>query len=146
MSEEAVKNGQTVSVHYVGTLNDGTEFDNSRTRGEAISFQTGGGNVIPGFNNAVIGMQVGETKTVSIDPASAYGEQNPEAVQVIPRSSFPEDMELQPGMQVQGSGPEGEFPAMVDSITDEGVTVNMNHPLAGQTLTFDIELVNISNN
>lgn len=141
---EAVQNGQTVSVHYVGTLNDGTEFDSSKTRGEPISFQTGQGGVIPGFNNAVIGMQVGESKSVSLEPSEAYGDVNPEAVQLVPKDAFPSEMDLQVGMQVQGSGPQGDFPAVIDSITEEGVTVNMNHPLAGQTLNFAIELVDIN--
>lgn len=141
---EAVQNGQTVSVHYVGTLNDGTEFDSSKTRGEPISFQTGQGGVIAGFNNAVIGMQVGESKSVSLAPSEAYGDVNPEAVQLVPKDAFPPEMEIQVGMQVQGSGPQGEFPAVVESITEEGVTVNMNHPLAGETLNFAIELVGIN--
>ena len=144
MSEVSVENGQEVSVHYIGTLNDGTVFDDSRSRGEPISFQTGGGNVIAGFNNAVIGMQVGETKTVNIEPAEAYGETNPEAVQLVPHDAFPPDMEIQVGMQVQGSGPQGQFPAVVDAVDDSGVTVNMNHPLAGQTLTFQIEVVGVN--
>jgi len=141
---EAVQSGQTVSVHYVGTLSDGTEFDNSRSRGEPISFETGTGGVIPGFDNAVIGMQVGTTKSVSIEPSEAYGDPNPEAFQLVPKEAFPPEMNIEVGMQVQGSGPEGDFPAVVESVTEEGVTVNMNHPLAGQTLNFEIELVDIN--
>jgi peptidylprolyl isomerase len=143
MSEKTVQNGQTVNVHYVGTLDDGTVFDDSRTRGEPISFTTGTSSVIPGFDQAVLGMEVGGTKTVTIEPAQAYGDPAPEAVQLVPISVFPDEMELTIGMQVQGSGPQGDFPAVIDAIDDTGVTVNMNHPLAGKTLNFEIEVVSL---
>jgi len=143
MSENAVQDGQTVNVHYVGTLNDGTVFDDSRTRGEPISFITGTSSVIAGFDQAVMGMEVGDTKTVTIEPAQAYGESSPDAVQLVPLSVFPDEMELTIGMQVQGSGPQGDFPAVIDAIDDTGVTVNMNHPLAGKTLNFEIEVVSL---
>ena len=141
---QVVENGNTIAVNYVGTLEDGSEFDNSYERGEPIGFEVGGAQVIKGFSNAVLGMQVGEKKSVTITPEDAYGERQLEAVQVFPREAFPEDMELAPGMQVTGAGPEGqEFPAIVTAIAFNGVILDMNHPLAGRTLNFDIEVVSI---
>ena len=139
-----VENGQTVSVHYVGTLDDGTEFDNSRARGEAMSFQVGAGRVIPGFESALTGMSVGDTKSISISADAAYGPVNPDAVQTTPRTAFPEDFALSEGLQVQGQGPNGPVLATVRGFDEASVTLDMNHPLAGKNLNFEIELVSIS--
>jgi len=139
-----VENGQTVSVHYVGTLDDGTEFDNSRVRGSAMSFQMGTGRVIPGFENAITGMSVGETKNISIQSGDAYGPVNESAVQTTTRDAFPEDFELQEGLQVQGQGPNGPVLATIKNFDNDNVTLDMNHPLAGKNLNFEIELVSIS--
>ena len=141
--KKVVKEGRNVSVHYTGTLDDGTVFDTSRDR-EPISFEVGSGTVISGFDQAVIGLKVGESKTVRIEVDDAYGERNENAVLVVPHDAFPEGMEVEPGMQVQGSGPQGEFPAIVTAIAANGITIDMNHPLAGQDLTFDIEVVEVS--
>tara|TARA_B100001094_G_scaffold316335_1_gene357415 strand:- start:290 stop:721 length:432 start_codon:yes stop_codon:yes gene_type:complete len=140
---ETVKSGQVVSVHYVGTLEDGTIFDESRGRGEPISFQTGTGQVIAGFDQAVIGMQVGETKTIEIASNDAYGARNDEAIQDVPREAFPSEMEITPGMQVQGDGPNGSFPAIVTEVSDSTITVDLNHPLAGKNLNFEIEVTGL---
>ena len=140
----AAENGQTVSVHYIGTLDDGTEFDNSRQRGQALSFPLGGGQVIPGFDSAVVGMTVGATKNISIQSGDAYGPVNEHAVQTTTRDAFPADFELTEGLQVQGQGPTGPVLATVKSFDDETVTLDMNHPLAGKNLNFEIELVSIS--
>ena len=140
---ETVQSGQVVSVHYVGTLTDGTVFDESRGRGEPISFQTGTGQVIAGFDQAVIGMAVGEKKTVEISSSDAYGDRNEEAIQVVPREAFPEEMEIVPGMQIQGDGPAGSFPAIVAEVAEKTITVDLNHPLAGQDLTFEIEVTGL---
>lgn len=88
MSETTVKNGQKVSVHYVGTLDDGTEFDNSRSRGDVISFEVGSGQLISGFDSALPGMVVGEVKSVSLTPEEAYGDVNPEAIETVPKNVF----------------------------------------------------------
>ena len=141
--KKVVKEGRNVSVHYTGTLDDGTVFDTSRNR-EPISFEVGSGTVISGFDQAVVGLKVGESKTVRIEVDDAYGERNENAVLVVPHDAFPEGMEVEPGMQVQGSGPQGEFPAIVTAIAANGITIDMNHPLAGQDLTFDIEVVEVS--
>jgi len=139
-----VENGQMVSIHYVGTLEDGNEFDNSRSRGEAFSFRVGEGQVIPGFDQAMEGMEVGEVKTVTIEPADGYGEHSDEAVQIVPRDAFPMDFQFTEGLQVQGNGPMGVVNAIVESYNKESVTLDMNHPLAGKTLNFEIELISIS--
>jgi peptidylprolyl isomerase len=141
---QTVENGKVISVNYVGTLDDGTEFDNSYTRGEPISFEVGGAGIIKGFSSAVTGMTVGEKKTVTIPCLEAYGERTLEAVQVFPRESFTEDMELHVGMQVTGANEEGqEFPAIVSAVASNGIVLDMNHPLAGQDLTFQVEIVSI---
>lgn len=136
-----VKTGQNVKVHYKGTLADGTEFDNSRIRGQTLNFEIGSGLMISGFNDAVIGMAVGETKTVTLTPDNAYGFRNEQAVQNVPRAAFGEDFEFEIGGTVQGNGPRGPFLAKIVEVSEEDVLLDMNHPLAGETLNFEIELV-----
>jgi len=139
-----VKKGQVVELHYVGTLDDGTEFDNSRSRNETISVEVGSGQLISGFENALTGMKQGEVKTVKLDPTDAYGDLNPNAYETVALNSFPPDFELVAGRMVQGRGPEGQsVVAKIDSVGDDSVTLDFNHPLAGKTLNFEIELVNI---
>ena len=140
---EGVRVGQNVSVHYTGTLEDGSVFDTSEGR-DPFSFTTGTGAVIPGFDQAVVGMTVRETRDIDIKSDDAYGPRSEEAVIVIERSSFPEDMQLEVGMTVQGEGPNGTFPATVAAIASNGVTIDANHPLAGKDLTFEIKLVSIN--
>lgn len=134
--------GATVTVHYRGTLEDGTEFDNSHTRGAPIEFVVGSGQMIAGFNNAVDGMSVGDTKTVTLSPDEAYGEVNPEARTTFPKSGFPDGLELTEGMPVPLRTPDGRtlMGHLVEQ-QEETVTIDLNHPLAGQTLQFEIELV-----
>ena len=138
-----VENGSTVSVHYVGTLSSGQEFDSSRNRQEPLTFQVGAGQVIPGFNDAVAGMTVGETKTVTIDPENAYGLLREEAVATINKTEFPEDFEFMEGGIVQAQNETGTFRGVINSFTDTEVTVDFNHPLAGEALTFEIELIEV---
>jgi FKBP-type peptidyl-prolyl cis-trans isomerase 2 len=139
-----VENGQNVSVHYVGTLEDGTEFDSSRSRGEALSFQVGSGQLIAGFNNGVIGMAIGETKSISLSPEQAYGKANPGAVQTVPKQAFPDDFEPVVGATVIGHDDEGkQMMAKINAYDTEGVTLDFNHPMAGKTLTFEIEVLSI---
>ena len=114
-----VTTGQNVSVHYKGTLSDGTEFDNSRTRGEPMSFQVGSGQLLAGFNDAVVGMAIGETKTVTLESKEAYGEPRPDAIQQIPRTAFAPDFEFEVGGTVQGNGPAGPFIAKIQAVQDE---------------------------
>lgn len=140
----AAANGNTVKVHYTGTLGDGTVFDSSSGR-EPLDFTVGSGQVIPGFDTAVTGMNVGESKTFTIPCAEAYGEHDPRMVQDVPRSEMPADMELTLGMRLSARGPDGrEIALVVNDINDETVKLDANHPLAGQDLTFAIEVVAIN--
>jgi FKBP-type peptidyl-prolyl cis-trans isomerase 2 len=137
------KHGNTVKVHYTGTLGDGTEFDSSRG-GEPLSFTLGEGNIIPGFERAVEGMETGETRTVTISAEQAYGERRDELVQDLPRTAIPDDIELSRGLVLHAEGPGGETLVFTVAAFDEAtVTVDGNHPLAGRDLTFALELVEV---
>jgi peptidylprolyl isomerase len=136
--------GDTVRIHYTGTLDDGTEFDSSAGR-EPLEFSLGGGQVIAGFDNAVDGMSVGENKTVTIPPGEAYGERHEKLVQEVPKTSLPDDMKPEVGMQLQSQSPDGQIMnLLIAEVADESITVDANHPLAGQALTLAIELVDIA--
>ncbi len=137
------RSGDTVRIHYTGTLDDGTEFDSSAGR-EPLEFALGGGQVIPGFDSAVDGMSVGDNKTVTIPPADAYGQRHEQLVQQVPRSTLPENMEPAVGMQLQSQSPDGQvMNLVVVEVEEESITLDANHPLSGQALTFAIELVEI---
>jgi peptidylprolyl isomerase len=139
-----IKNGQTVNIHYVGTLNDGTEFDNSRTRGTPLSFKLGGGQILPAFEKAVQQMTIGEKKTLSLKPTEAYGEVQDEAFQDIPKTSFGPQVELTVGNIVHGQTPDGNpLRAVIKEVKEEEVTLDFNHPLAGKEINFDIELLSV---
>ncbi len=138
-----VQMGHTISVHYVGTMQDGTEFDNSRLRDRPIRFEVGMDNMIPGFVNAVIGMAEGETRNVTLEPSEAYGPRDPNANQGVPRAAFGPEFDFEIGGAVQGEGPQGKFLATIQSYNDEEVILDLNHPLAGEALTFEIELMSI---
>jgi peptidylprolyl isomerase len=129
--------GDTVRVHYTGSLDDGTVFDTSRDGDDPLQFVVGGGRMIVGFDNAVRGMAVGETITVQIPPDEAYGEVDPALIVEVPIDQAPEGLAV--GDQVSLSG----LPAVVTAVTDEAITVDANGRLAGKTLTFEIELVSI---
>lgn len=134
--------GETVLVHYTGTLADGTEFDSSRGR-DPLSFTVGEGSVIPGFETAVAELEVGETVIVTIPAGEAYGERNDDAMQQVPLDAFGESLP-QIGWGVELQGPDGQkVNAMVAEVGDEFVTLDFNHPLAGADLTFELELVQI---
>jgi peptidylprolyl isomerase len=138
-----VKNGDTVKVHYTGKLEDGTVFDSSANR-EPLEFAVGSGRIIPGFESALIGMSPGESKTAKIASEQAYGPRKPEQVVVVDRQQIPADIPVSVGQQLQISQPNGQaIPVMVTDISDAKVTLDANHPLAGEDLTFDIELVDI---
>ena len=136
-------NGSEVKVHYTGKLKDGTEFDSSRDS-DPLEFTLGEGQVIPGFEEAVQGMNVGESKTFEIAPEEAYGERRDDLVQTVGRDQLPDDLELKEGMRLQSSAP-GQPPMilLVSGIEGDQVTLDANHPLAGETLVFDVELVEV---
>lgn len=137
------KSGDTVRIHYTGTLDDGTQFDSS-AGGDPLEFALGGGQVIPGFDAAVDGMSVGESKKVTIEAEQAYGQRHEQLVQRVSRSALPADLEPAIGMQLQSQSPEGQvMNLVVTEVDDETITVDANHPLSGHALTFEIELVEI---
>ena len=141
---ERAENGNTAKVHYTGTLADGTVFDSSRKR-EPLEFTLGGGQVIPGFDQAVTGMAVGETKTVTIPVENAYGPRRDEMMFEVARSQFPEGLNPEKGQQLQTQTGEGHpLLVTVAEVQEEKVTLDANHPLAGKDLTFEIELVEVA--
>ncbi|MBY5973901.1 FKBP-type peptidyl-prolyl cis-trans isomerase [Pseudooceanicola marinus] len=137
------KSGDTVRIHYTGTLTDGTTFDSSAGR-EPLEFTVGSGQIIPGLDKAIPGMAVGETQKVEIPSEEAYGAHNPDALQQVPRDAIPAEIPLEMGLQLQMQTPQGQaIPVTVVEITDENVTLDANHMLAGKDLVFDIEMVEI---
>ena len=137
------KQGDTVKVHYTGSLDDGTQFDSSVGR-EPLEFTLGGGNVIAGFEEAVAGMEVGDNKTVTIPSDQAYGPRQEAAVKTFDRSAIPDHIDLKVGVRLQASDPGGQpLVLTVTEITEDSVTLDGNHPLAGENLTFDLELIEI---
>lgn len=140
-----VKNGDTVKVHYTGKLEDGSVFDSSVER-DPLEVTLGEGKLIPGFEDAVIGLEVGDKTTASIASADAYGERREDLEVTVERSQLPEDIEPQVGMQLQLNQPNGQpVPVQVTKVEDENIIIDANHPLAGKDLTFDIELIEIVN-
>lgn len=135
------KLGDRVKVHYRGSLKDGTEFDSSFD-GDPLEFTLGEGMVIPGFENAIIGMTDGETKTVSIPPDEGYGPYSDELIAVVQRSILPADLEPVVGMQLEAKGEDGTVTVVtITEVADDTVTLDANHELAGEELVFEIQLV-----
>lgn len=137
------KNGDGVSVHYTGKLSDGSVFDSSEGN-EPLKFNIGAGMVIPGFENAIIGMEVGDKKTINIPKNEAYGEYRDEMIAEFSRNQFPEGMDVQIGMSFHLQGPDGSMlPVVVKEVKTDSVVIDGNHPLAGQDLEFDLELMEV---
>ena len=139
-STPQVKEGDTVKVHYKGTLEDDSVFDTSEGR-DPIEFVVGSGQMIAGFDEGVLGMIVGEKKTITLGPDDAYGYSNDQNIMEVDKTNFPPDMKLEVGMQLMGPGGR---PVTVKEISDDAVTIDANHPLAGKTLTFELELVEVT--
>ena len=143
-SQQAVKAGDQVKVEYVGTFDDGTVFDSSEKHGQPLEFQAGVGQMISGFDNAVVGMKVGEEKNIRLQPAEAYGEHDPQLVQKVSRDQMPEESEPEVGMMIAVNTPDGmQLPATITEITEEEITLDLNHPMAGKVLNFNIKVVDI---
>ncbi len=139
----AVQEGDTVLVHYTGKLQNGDVFDSSKDE-EPLSVKVGGGDVIPGFEHALVGMETGEEKVFELAPDQAYGSRREELVHVIDRKQIPQEMKLEVGMQLALKGNDSDpIPAHVVAMTDASVTLDTNHPLAGKSLTFEVSIVDI---
>jgi peptidylprolyl isomerase len=137
-------NGDSVKVHYTGTLEDGTVFDSSKDR-QPLDFRIGGGDLIPGFESGVLGMEIGDSKTITIPPEEAYGRHREELVGHISRGNIPENMDIEIGQQLQITQPDGNcLNVIVTGLDETTVTLDANHPLAGKTLIFELELLEIA--
>lgn len=140
---QTVKSGDTVKVHYHGRLEDGSTFDSSEGR-EPLEFEVGSGMVIKGFDDGVLGMVTGDKRTINISVDEAYGPKNPEMLVEFPKSNFPPDMVPEVGMRLNMTSGNGEvIPVIIAGIEEDKVMLDANHPLAGEPLVFDIELVEI---
>jgi len=140
---EKVKKGDTIQVHYTGKFEDGKEFDSSLNR-QPLQFEVGAGRVIKGFEDAVIGLQTGEKKTVTVSAEDAYGSFDENLLIEIPRKNVPEDVTPEVGMRLQLVNQQGQAAhVVVTEILDKTVRLDANHPLAGKTLVFDLEVLEI---
>lgn len=140
-----IEKGNKVKVEYVGKLDSGDIFDSSEKHGQPLEFEAGAGNVIKGFDEAIIGMEKGDTKDIVIKPEEAYGNENPQLIQKIPREQIPIEQELKAGMVLGMQMPNGQqVPARITEANDKEVTIDLNHPLAGKTLNFNIKVVDFS--
>jgi peptidylprolyl isomerase len=137
------KPGDTVRLHYTGTLTDGSTFDSSSGR-DPLEFTVGSGQIIPGLDVAIPGMAVGDKKIVTIAPEDAYGPRHEEGMQAVPRDQFPDDIPLEIGTALQVETPTGQqMSVTITEVSEDEIVLDANHPLAGKTLTFDIEMVAI---
>ena len=136
-----IKEGDTVKVHYTGKVSDGSVFDSSKER-EPLEFTIGEGKLIPGFEKAVVGMDVGDSNTVTIPSDEAYGEKRDDMVVDVEKNQIPEDIKPEVGQQLQIQQKDGNpIPVVVTDVTDDSVKLDANHPLAGEDLTFEIEVI-----
>lgn len=143
----AIKNGDTVVLEYEGKLESGEVFDSSKhgDHSHPLTFKVGEKKVIPGFENAVVGMKKGEKKEFTIEPKDAYGEPNPQLIKDIPRSQLPQDKEPKEGMALMMNTPDGrQFPARITKVTKDTIKVDLNHPLAGKKLIFNVEVTDVN--
>ena len=137
-----IKKGDTVRAHYTGTLDDGTVFDSSRER-DPLEFVQGQGMLMPGFESAVEGHEAGDVVSVTIAPEEAYGEADPELIFTVPRAQVPDHIPLNVGVPLQLSNEQGQMDVTITEVGPEEITLDANHPLAGKSLTFEIEIVSV---
>lgn len=138
-AQGVAQSGDLVRVHYTGSLDDGTVFDTSRQEGDPIAFVVGEGQLIPGFESAVVGMAVGESRTVRLEPDEAFGQRDERLMATVSREGAPDDLEVGDIVVIDREG----HRATVVQLTDDELTLDLNHSLAGKALNFDIELVGI---
>jgi FKBP-type peptidyl-prolyl cis-trans isomerase 2 len=142
-----IKKGDKVKVEYVGSLEDGTVFDSSKNHDSPLEFIVGAGQLIKGFDDAVVGMKVGDEKEISLPPDEAYGQHNPEFVKDMPRNLFPKEQEIKPGMVFMVDLQDGrKIQVRVSKVSENNVTIDLNPPLAGKTLKFKIKILEITQN
>ncbi|MDR1856971.1 MAG: peptidylprolyl isomerase [Desulfovibrio sp.] len=135
-----IKEGDTVKVHYVGTLNDGTVFDDSRDR-DPLEITMGKGMLIPGFESAILGRDPGDTFSVTVSPEDAYGDRDPEMVFTVAKTQVPTHIPMEVGTPLQLSNEQGQMDVTITEIDEDEITLDANHPLAGKELTFKIEIL-----
>jgi peptidylprolyl isomerase len=138
-----VSDGQTAKIHFTATLGDGSVFDSSEGT-EPLAFEVGSGAMIPGLESAVREMEVGETKTVHVGRQDAFGEVRDELIAVVPRERFTDAVEPEQGMAIQVQTEQGVLPARVVEVSDQGVKIDANHPLAGKDVTFEVSLLEVA--
>ncbi len=139
-----IESDSVVTVHYTGTLPDGEVFDSSRDK-DPMTFLIGHRNMIPGFEEELMGAAVGETRNFTLPPERAYGERDDEALQQVSRDQFPEDMDIKPGMMMAAQTDQGPIPFTISEINGDQITIDFNHQMAGKTLTFNVEILDIRN-
>lgn len=137
-----IKENMFVAIDYCLTLESGEEVDRS-AEGEPLDFIIGAGQIIPGLEDGLIGMKVGDQARITVAPADAYGELSDELLQEVPRDTFPPDIDIQPGMEFEAEGPHGPFMFRVQAADNQVVVADLNHPLAGETLHFDIKVLEV---
>ena len=148
IKQEGINNGEYISLDYEGRLESGEIFDSSKHEDHShpLEFQVGGGQVIPGFETAVLGMKKGEEKEFSIDPERAYGQRNEKLIQKVPRNAVPSDQEPKAGMTLVINTPNGQkFPVKIIDVDKDFISLDLNHPLAGKKLIFKIKILEIKN-
>ncbi|HLC52593.1 MAG TPA: peptidylprolyl isomerase [Candidatus Nanoarchaeia archaeon] len=140
-----IKKGDKIKVEYTGSFENGEIFDSSNNHGQPLEFEVGSGQMIKGFDQAVIGMEKNQVKEIVLNPEEAYGELNPEFKKKVPREQLPQEQEPQIGMVLGVSLPNGQqFPARITEINGNEVTIDFNHPLSGKTLKFKLKIVEIN--
>ncbi len=142
-----IKKGDKIKVEYTGTLEDGSVFDSTAhgDHSHPLEFEVGSGQIIKGFDDAVIGMKKGEEKEITLKPSEAYGEPRDDLIRDVPKDQLPKDPTPKEGMTLIMQAPNGmKFPMKIVGVTDTNVKVDLNHPLAGKTLKFKIKVVEIS--
>ncbi len=143
MTNKVVQNGDKIKVHYTGTLDDGKQFDSSEGR-EPLEFEVGSGQLIKGFDDAVVGMKIGDEKTIKLKPSEAYGEANPQLIQTLPFTPQP-NLDPKPGQMLSLQDPQGrEIRALIKAVGEDTITLDLNHPLAGKNLNFKIRVIEIA--
>ncbi|MHA1987543.1 MAG: FKBP-type peptidyl-prolyl cis-trans isomerase [Promethearchaeota archaeon] len=138
----SVKKGEWIKVEYTGTLDDGTIFDSTGANGgNPLKFQVGAGQLIKGFDESVVGKDIGDEFSIRLEPTEAYGDLKEGMTHKVPRDQFPKGVELQVGMMLMVQGPQGQMPASIKSVGEDEVSIDLNHPMAGKVLNFKIKIV-----